>query len=540
MGEATGEAEGMGLRVAFDRRLKLEFHGATVTSDAGLLAFRELDDALGLTMMAAEVLADPRTGRNGRHSLIAQLRQAVFGRLAGYEDVNDADRLGRDPAMRWIVGGRAVTEQAASTSQMGRFETEAMTSAKNLAALADLSGHWIDRARFRRSGKVLVLDIDSSVSPTYGEQEGTAYNGHFECTCYHPLFVFNQDGDLERCALRPGNVHSAHGWREVLDPVLARYRGREMRRLLRGDAAFALPDVYEYLEAEGVGYAIRLPANRVLHERIGHLLRRPVGRPPHCVRRFYESFLYQAQSWNRPRRVVAKVEWHPGELYPRVGFIVTNLRRPAKKVVAFYNGRGTAEQWIKEGKHAIKWTRLSCATFRPNAVRLQLHALAYNLANLLRTLALPGEVERWSLTTLREKVVKIGAKVIGQGRYAIFQMAEVAVPRELFGHILERIARLRPPDRSHADAQRVQRKAAGGRAASGVRPRGAAVRPDGARRRPDPRGGRHDGRKPLPARSRGRYPSPGTGMGSVHLGNVGLVPCAVQCCPWRAADGMGR
>jgi Transposase DDE domain group 1 len=161
-------------------------------------------------------------------------------------------------------------------------------------------------------------------------------------------------------------------------------------------------------------------------------------------RRFYASFRYLAQSWSRSRRVVAKVEWYPGELLPRVGFIVTNLRRPARKVVAFYNGRGTAEQWIKEGKHAIKWTRLSCTTFRANAVRLQLHALAYNLANLLRTLALPGEVERWSLTTLREKVVKIGAKVIGHGRYAIFQMAEVAVPCELFGRILERIARLRP------------------------------------------------------------------------------------------------
>jgi hypothetical protein len=135
MDDATGEAEGSGLRVAFDRRLKLEFHGATVTSDAGLLAFRELDDALGLTALAAEVLADPRTGRNGRHSLIAQLRQSVFGRLAGYEDVNDAERLGRDPAMRWIVGGRAVTEQAASTSQMGRFETSAMTSPTNLTEL---------------------------------------------------------------------------------------------------------------------------------------------------------------------------------------------------------------------------------------------------------------------------------------------------------------------------------------------------------------------------------------------------------------------
>jgi hypothetical protein len=135
-----------------------------------------------------------------------------------------------------------------------------------------------------------------------------------------------------------------------------------------------------------------------------------VGRPPHHVRRFYESFVYQAQSWNRPRRVVAKVEWHPGELYPRVGFIVMNLRRSARRVVAFYNGRGTAEQYIKEGKNAVKWTRLSCTTFRGNAVRLQLHALAYNLANFLRTLALPGEVERWSLTSLREKVVKIGSQ----------------------------------------------------------------------------------------------------------------------------------
>src|SRR5919205_2502436 len=123
MEHPTGEAGEVDLRVAFDRRLKLEFHGSKLTSDAGLLAFRELDAALGLTEMAAERLADTRTGQNSRHTPIAQLRQSVFGRLAGYEDVNDADRLGHDPAMRWIVGGRAVTKEAASTSQMGRFET---------------------------------------------------------------------------------------------------------------------------------------------------------------------------------------------------------------------------------------------------------------------------------------------------------------------------------------------------------------------------------------------------------------------------------
>jgi hypothetical protein len=446
MRKSTGEDRKPNLRVVFDRRLKLEFHGSRVTSDAGLLAFRELGEALGLTEMADDVFLETRTGRNGRHSLTAQLRQAVFGRLAGYEDVNDADRLGLDPAMRWIIGGRAVEDRGASTSQMGRFETVAMTEECNLRALADLSGQWIDRARSRRPSKTLILDMDSSVSPTFGEQEGTAYNGHFGCTCYHPLFIFNQHGDLERCELRPGNVHSAHGWREVLEPVVERYRGEEKDRLFRGDAAFALPDLYEYLEAEGFRYAIRLPANTVLQERIAHLLKRPVGRPPKSVRRLYASFQYQAQTWARERRVIAKVEWHPGELYPRVGFIVTNLRRPPARVVAFYNGRGTAEQWIKEGKNAVKWTRLSCTTFKANAVRLQLHALAYNLANFLRTLALPGEVERWSLTSLREKVVKIGAKVISHGRYAIFQMAEVAVPRELFRQILARIAKLRPPD----------------------------------------------------------------------------------------------
>src|ERR687885_315078 len=444
MEHPTGEASGVDLRVAFDRRVKLEFHGSKVTSDAGLLAFRELDDALGLSQIAAECLAGIRTGQNSRHTLIAQLRQSVFGRLAGYEDVNDAERLARDPAMRWIVGGRAVTQTAASASQMGRFETEVLVQEANLSALADLPGRWIDRVHARRPVKGIVLDMDSSVSPTHGEQEGTAYNGHFGCTCYHPLFVFNQFGDLERCALRPGNVHSAEGWRELLEPVISRYRIRVTRRYFRADAAFASPEVYECLEAEGYGYAIRLPANAVLQRRIAHLLKHPVGRPPHEVRRFYASFRYQAQSWSRSRRVVAKVEWHPGELYPRVGFLVTNLCRPPERVVAFYNQRGTAEQWIREGKTAAKWTRLSCRSMRANAVRLQLHALAYNLANFLRTLALPDEVERWSLSTLRETVVKIGAKVIAHARSTVFQMAEVAVPRELFGRILEMINELRP------------------------------------------------------------------------------------------------
>src|SRR5271163_3207607 len=347
MADPTGESTSEALRLDFDRRLLLQFRGSVITSDGGLLAYRELDDVLGLTTSGGERLAEARTGKNRRHLLVGLLRQSVFGRLAGYEDVNDAERLCRDPAMRWVVGDRAITGSAASASQMGRFETEWLVLPENLAALADLPGQWINKLHPRRPPKTIVLEMDSSESSTYGEKGGSAYNGHFGCTYYHRRFVFNQLGDVERCALRPGNVHSAGGWRALLEPVVARYRGTVKRLYFQGDAAFANPVICEFLEAEGAGYRIRLPANSVLQSRIGYLLRRPVGRPPHEVRRHFASFGYQAKSWSEPRRVVSKAEWHPGELYPRLGFIVTSLARQAERVVAFYNQRGTAEQWIK-------------------------------------------------------------------------------------------------------------------------------------------------------------------------------------------------
>src|SRR5919106_4424856 len=264
MADATGETKEP-LRVTFDHRLKLEFHGARITSDGGLLAYRELDDALGLTATAASALTEDRCGKNIRHRLLGLVRQAVYGRLAGYEDVNDAERLARDPALRVIVGREGLDRLAASSSEMGRFETEWLATEANLVALTDLSGAWIERVHDRKPPDGIILDLDSSESPTYGRQEGSAYNGHFRCTCYHPLFLFNQFGDLERCLLRPGNVHGADEWRSVLVPVIARYRGRGLVLYFRGDAAFAKPEVYELLEAEDIGYAICLPANAVLH-----------------------------------------------------------------------------------------------------------------------------------------------------------------------------------------------------------------------------------------------------------------------------------
>ena len=250
-----------------------------------------------------------------------------------------------------------------------------------------------------------------------------------------PLFVFNRFGDLERCALRPGNVHSADGWEGVLKPVVARYRGKLSRVYFRADAGFDNPEAYEYLEGEGIKYAIRLPANRVLQERIGYVLKRPVGRPSN--RR--APFLRELHLSGRTGRSHAASS--PKSSGIQANFIVVSAsssptwRGLAENLVVFYNKRGTCEGWIKEGKGAVRWTRLSCRSFAANSVRLQLHALAYNLGNFLRTLATPEPIKDWSLTSLKEKLIKIGAKVVSHGRYVVFQWAEAAIPRNLFAEI---------------------------------------------------------------------------------------------------------
>jgi hypothetical protein len=440
-----GEKADPAIKMRFDGRVRLEFRGATITSDAGLLAARELDEALGLTRLAGDALQESRTGRNVQHHLAPLLRQSVYSRLAGYEDTNDADRLAQDPAMRTIAGWRDGDRPAASTNTISRFETEVLTQRKNLEGLTHMNTQWVDRAMAHTTHRRVILDMDSSESPVHGEQEGAAYNGHFQSVCYHPLFLFNQFGDCEGGALlRLGNVHSADRWREVLEPVVDRYLRQGKRQLFRGDAAFAKPELYEFLEARGVGYAIRLPSNGILEGHIAHLLKRPEGELPARPIVRYHDFTYQAGSWTHARRVVAKVEWHRGELLPRWGFIVTNLCYPPKGVTRFYNGRGTAEQWIKEGKYALNWTRLSCHKFIANQVRLWLFILAYNLGNFLRRLALPEGVKDWSLRSVQVKLIKIGGRLVRHARRLTFQLAEVAVPRELFQGVLERIGRLSP------------------------------------------------------------------------------------------------
>jgi hypothetical protein len=440
-----GEKQDQPFQFSFNSSLKVDFQGSRVTCDGGLILVRELDERLGFGELIAQHLTDPR-GTNTRLPLADLLRQSVYSRLAGYEDVNDAERLSQDPTFRLIGSENIWDRGAALTSRLQSFETEMLTEEENFAGLMRINRELIGRAEGVDSPQRVVLDMDSTEIPVYGQQEHSAYNGHFESTCYHPLLVFNREGDCLAAKLRPGNVHSAEDWEELLLPEIERQQKQGKEVVIRADAAFAKPEIYEALEERDVKYAIRIPANDSLERHIAELLTRPVGRPSHKPVVWYKSFLYQAASWKTARRVVAKVEFHLGELFPRVGFIVTNLETDSRAVVRFYNKRGTAEQWIKEGKQAVKMTRLSCHRFRSNEVRLWLSVIAYNLGNLWRRWAVPRRIGNWSLTSLQQRLVKTGGRLVKHARYYWLLLAEGHLSRRLFGSMLRMIAALPLPD----------------------------------------------------------------------------------------------
>jgi hypothetical protein len=440
----VGERQNQPFQLSFNGSLKVDFQGWRVTSDGGLILVRELDERLGFGELIEQHLTDPR-GTNTRLPLADLLRQSVYSRLAGYEDMNDAERLSQDPTFRLIGSAKIWERGAALTSRLQTFETEMLAEEENFAGLARINRDLIAKAEALDAPYRTVLDMDSTEIQVYGQQEQSAYNGHFESTCYHPLLLFSREGDCLAAKLRPGNVHSAEGWEELLLPEIERQQRMGKEIAFRADAAFAKPEIYEALEERGVKYAIRIPANDSLERDIAELLTRPVGRPSHKPVVWYKSFLYQAASWKTARRVVAKVEHHLGELFPRVGFIVTNLTLPSRVVVRFYNKRGTAEQWIKEGKQAVKMTRLSCHRFRSNEVRLWLSVIAYNLGNLWRRLVLPKKIERWSLTSLQQRLVKTGGRLVKHARYYWLLLAESHLTRRLFASMVRRIAGLPVP-----------------------------------------------------------------------------------------------
>lgn len=436
------------LRFRFQGKISLDFRGGQMTTDAGLLLLRELDQQLGLTRDLGRRLQESRDPRYVRHPQERLLRQRLYQIAAGYEDAVDANLLRHDPALQTIVDPQGPGTPLATQSTLSRLENR--VGWPGIFRLRDLSFEWfLDHgASLRRTeSQEILLDADSTDDPTHGRQQLALFHGKYNTYMYHPLLIFEgRTGHLLAARLRRGTAPQVEGLRTELRRMLPRLRRRFPGAPIwfRADAGFSAPALYDFLEAERIGYVIGIPHHRAFQRVTAAVVRRVrksyrrTGRP---VRR-YSSFRYRAQSWRRHRRILVKVEVTSEGINVRCA--VTNRSGTARQLFGWYNRRGETENRIKEWKNDLQADRLSCSRFRANAFRLQLHTLAYNLMHLFRSHLRDTPLAHAATSTLRLQLFKVGARVIRTVRYLWFHLASGWPHRSLFLQV-HRALRARAP-----------------------------------------------------------------------------------------------
>ncbi|MGH7805399.1 MAG: IS1380 family transposase [Candidatus Binatia bacterium] len=433
----------------FQRRLVVDFDGGEITGDAGLVVLREFDERLGLTGGLGKLVGDTRDRRYVSHSVVNLVRQRIYQIAAGYEDTNDATFLRDDPAMRAVI--QSVDRPLASQPTLSRLEND--TEWDSIRLLEREGLEWFCRVggaidgRRQESSAELILDADSSQDPTYGQQELTFFNRHYDSYMYHPMFVFEGgSGMLLASRLRPGDVGGIRQLLPLLRPTVRRLQARFPKRpiAIRADGDFAKAELLDYAEYAGCSYTIGMPRNSKLEGLVEPLRQKAEARWKETGKpvRLYTSLSYQTRSWSRARRIVAKVEYTA--LGKNLRFVVTNRAGRAEAIFDWYEQRGQAENFIKDLKNEVAADRLSCSAYRANAFRLQLHALAYNLLVLFRRLALRGTaLASATMGTIRLRLLKVGARVRRSVRRLCFHLASGWPGQPLFLDVLDRVAALR-------------------------------------------------------------------------------------------------
>lgn len=396
--------------------LEAAFDGGKLTSDGGLIWLAKADEELGLCEKIASHVPEWRKGASVRHSLKTLVRQRVLQIACGYEDQNDSDTLRTDPLLK-LVCGRLPETGADLASQPTISRLENAPDARACMRMAEALGELYVRERGKNATPSRVLlDFDATDDPAHGDQEGAYYHGYYEEHILHPLLVFDGDtGQLITALLRCGNTHASRGALAVLKRIVRRLRevwGEDMEIEIRADAGFAVPEIYEYCEEEGLGYTIGLISNPRLEALAEDLLERAKRESEEGAGekvRLVSSGSYRAGSWEQARRVIYKAEVL--EKGTNTRFVVTSRSERPEELYDWYVRRGEAEGWIKDFKRALKADRLSCHRFWANQFRLVLHAAAYWLLDALRRKLVEAGVKRMQLDTLRLTLVKIGGRV---------------------------------------------------------------------------------------------------------------------------------
>lgn len=426
------------LRSESNSKIKINFDGGDLSSDAGLLLLKEFICKIGLDKLIEQHFQTyDKTIRI--HKDKENLLQKIYQQLAGYFTDDDSDELTTDPIFTALLDKGSLASQPTMSRFFNRMDDITLMQLDWILYLLRKKIYSI------REPEMVLLDIDSTLFDTFGCQEGEGFNHHYSNHGYHPLLCYDGlTGDLLKAMLRPGSVYTSTDCCDFLKPLLMEYLEDypNVSLYLRGDSGFACPDLFELLESNGTSYAIRLKVNDTL-TKLAESLEMELdeitadNKVDYAV--VYGEFRYAAASWGQTRRVIVKVEKPENQLVYMHTFIVTNMDLKPAEIIRFYCNRGKMENFIKESKSGFDMDTMSSHSMLINSNRMQISVLVYNIFNWFRRLVLPQSMRKFQIDTVRLKLLKIAAKMVHSARYITFKLCSSCPYKEAFIETLNNI-----------------------------------------------------------------------------------------------------
>ena len=430
------------LSLESNRKIKINFNGGDLSSDAGLLLIKEFVSKLGMDKLFSQSFNTNDSALFRYHTDKENLLQMIYMIIAGYFEDDSSDELTNDPVFKAVLNKDTLASQPTISRFHNRMDEDSLNQFLSINQILRKKVYSVQMP------EAIILDLDSTLLNAYGKQKSRAFNFHYQSNGYHPLVCYDGlTGDLIKIQLRDGTQYSSTGVVDFLQPILDEYLEAfpEIKLLLRGDSGFATPGLYKQCEENGTGYGIRLKENAILRDKASYLVDEldeitKNNKVDYAVA--YGEFMYQAGPWPYERRVVCKVAKPENQMIYMYTFIVTNMESSPEYLIKFYCKRGLMENFIKESKTGFDFASVNSHTRIVNANRLQIHALAYNIFNWFRRLTLSANMRKQRIDTVRLKLLKIAAKVIRSARYITFKLCSSCPYKDEFYNTLYNISKL--------------------------------------------------------------------------------------------------
>lgn len=433
-----------GTALESNKYFRVNFDGGNLSSDGGLLLLQEFYHKFGVKELLRKQFRTTDSASFRIHKDHENLLQMLYQITGAYFQDDHADILRNEPVMNAVVGKPALASQPTLSRFHNRMDEQSLLQLETIQRTLRQRAYSVEKPQH------VLFDLDSTLLATYGAQEGEAFNYHYQAHGYHPLLCFDgMTGDLLKVELRPGTQYCCNGAADFMLPLLEEFQKEypETALFARGDSGFATDELYSLFETNGTSYAIRLKANTVLRqlsEILDSELYDLTQEDAISYAAVYGEFLYKAGSWEYPRRVVCKIEKPYGQMLHTSTFVVTNMDSSPQDLIRFYCKRGKMENFIKECKTGFDMGCVSSSSMIVNANRVQIHALAYNLFNWFRRLALPESMQKDRIDTVRLKLLKIATRIVRSARYVYFKLCSYCPFQAQFYETLSNIGQLQP------------------------------------------------------------------------------------------------